>query len=81
MIRKATLKDIDSIMRIVAQAQRRLHSAGVAQWQDGYPSIPIFENDIAGGNCYVAEVDGKIVCFAVIILDVEPTYAVIEGGE
>ena len=81
MIRQAALQDIDRIMVIVAQAQRRLADAGVYQWQDGYPSPDVFKNDIENGNCYVAEIDGIVMGFSVMIFDIEPTYALIEGGE
>ena len=47
MIRKATKEDISQIMSIVADAQLSLRELGIDQWQDGYPSMDVIEDDIA----------------------------------
>lgn len=33
MIRLATIKDLDDIMEIIKQAQKRMKLAGMTQWQ------------------------------------------------
>ena len=52
LIRKAIPSDADAIMNIFLQAQARLRSQGVNQWQNGYPNIEIVDSDIASENVW-----------------------------
>lgn len=81
MWRKATLNDISAMMEIVAEAQARLKSSGVDQWQDGYPNRTVLCNDIEKGNCHVLEENGRLIAFMTAICSKEPTYAEIYDGE
>lgn len=78
-IRKAVKDDIAAIMACIADAQRFLRSLGVDQWQDGYPTADIIENDIESEHSFVVEQSGEVVATAVISFDGEPTYSTIEG--
>lgn len=78
-IRKATTADIDAIMACIADAQQLLKSCGVDQWQDGYPTAEIIENDIARGESFVVTEGEDVVATAVISFAGEPTYKRIEG--
>ena len=78
-IRKATTADIDAIMACIADAQQLLKSCGVDQWQDGYPTAEIIENDIARGESFVVTEGEDVVATAVISFTGEPTYKRIEG--
>lgn len=81
MIRKAKTSDIDSLMTIFCAAKADLRSRGVRQWQDGYPDRTVIERDIENGEGYVAVCEGeKIMAYAAISFDGEPTYQVIEDG-
>lgn len=81
MIRRATTEDIAEIMSIVADAQISLRELGIDQWQDGYPSVKIIEDDIASGVGYVYCVDNEVVGYVVIVLDDESAYSQISDSE
>ena len=80
IIRRSQLSDIEAIMECIADAQALLASLDVDQWQDGYPTQSIIREDIARGESFVLEQQGRVVATAVISLAEEPTYATIEGG-
>lgn len=82
MIRLATYEDIVSILSIVRSAQLSLRELGIDQWQDGYPSREVIEEDITHRVGYVMQDDkGEVIAYAAILLDGEPTYAQIEDSE
>lgn len=66
MIRKATLKDIDSIMPITKACGRHMINLGIYQWNDYYPNRAAFENDVKRDELYVLEVNDQVVgCIAI----------------
>ena len=66
MIRKGNTNDIPAIMEIIADAQSLLAGRGVDQWQDGYPTADIIQQDIARAESYVIEIDRSVAATAVI---------------
>jgi GNAT superfamily N-acetyltransferase len=74
MIRKAAIEDIEQIMSIVSDAQLSLRELGIDQWQDGYPSKMVIEDDIVSGVGYVYCVDCKIVGYVAILFTGEERY-------
>ena len=79
-IRKSELTDVATIMELIADAQRFLRSCGVDQWQDGYPTQRIIEQDIALEHSYICIEQGRVVATAVLSAAGEPTYSTIEGS-
>lgn len=79
--RKATKKDIDTIMQIISDARARIGKLGIDQWQYGYPTRDIVKEDIELERFYVGEEEGNILSVFVIVGDGEPTYDVIYNGE
>ena len=73
--------DVDAVMTLVADAQNWFRSQGIDQWQDGYPTRSIIENDISQDYSYVVEYNGVVVATFAVAFDGEPTYATIERGE
>lgn len=71
MIREATLSDISSIMEIIRETIKELHSYGNYQWDDSYPTKKDFLEDINQGDLYVVEKDGNVAGF-VCINRIEP---------
>lgn len=55
--RKATLKDLDQVMIAVEDARAFLKEQGNGQWQDGYPNINDFVNDINNNRLFVVSDD------------------------
>ena len=60
MIRKATLKDIDSIIDITKACAKYMISRNIFQWNVHYPSRTPFETDVKRDELYVLE-SGKII--------------------
>jgi GNAT superfamily N-acetyltransferase len=75
MIRRALIDDIDTILSIVHSAQLSLRELGIDQWQDGYPSREVIEEDIRAGVGYV-ECDScdTAIGYAAIVLTGERAY-------
>ena len=78
-IRKACGSDIDSLMEIFSEARRTIATLGIDQWQNGYPSVTVVEEDVACGRSFCVEHDGG-VCGTFVLVDREPTYDSIYDG-
>lgn len=80
LVRKTSLDDLPEVMAIYDYAREKMSKAGNPnQWIDGYPSIEIISKDIAEGNSYVIEKDGKIIGVFTFIIGEDPTYGNIDG--
>ena len=77
--RKGTSSDIQRIMELVADAQEWFRRSQIDQWQDGYPTTAIIEQDIVNQENYIVEHNGSIAATAVISFAGEPTYEKIAG--
>lgn len=83
IIRQTTLEDIPALMDIFCQARATMREDGnFAQWPDAsYPGEAAVRADLAKGNSYVVEDDGKVVGTFAFIPGVEPTYLKIYDGQ
>ena len=80
-IRQANTNDIDALVALFAEARTTIAALGIDQWQNGYPSLSVVNEDVALHRSYVVEIDGHIVGTFVIITDGEPTYdRIFEGA-
>lgn len=61
MIRLGTLQDVHRIMQAINEAQFRMKSAGMTQWQNNYPNESIIQQDIMEHALFVYEIDRLIV--------------------
>jgi len=77
--RLAVPEDKAAALKIYSEASGRLHQFGVDQWQNNYPNEQTFMQDIAFGELYAAEEDGKVCAVVTISLRPEPTYREIDG--
>ena len=59
-------QEIDSVMLLIKTAIEKMHSAGIEQWGDYYPTRDIFLGDIADCSLYAARVDGNIAGIVVL---------------
>jgi ribosomal protein S18 acetylase RimI-like enzyme len=67
-------------MAIVKDAQDYLATLKIDQWQDGYPTIGLFEKDIANKECFVITNAKNQVMGTVMFTTLpEPTYKTIDG--
>jgi len=61
MIRRAKISEIPDINVISRACAARMITHGIYQWNEHYPSIAVFEQDIKRGELFVLEVDEKII--------------------
>jgi len=74
-IRLARTEDVPAIMHLVRKVVPLMRATGNFQWGDDYPNPEVFEKDIAIGQLWVAELDGKIGGVSAITTDQDPEYA------
>jgi len=75
LIRLATLNDIPQIMQLIAEVVPVMIASGNLQWDNNYPNITVFTDDIDKDQLWVAEAEGQIVGVTAITTDQEPEYA------
>lgn len=79
-IRHSKTVDTDGLMQLFEEARKTIAALGIDQWQNGYPSREVIEEDIRNGISYLAEEDGEICATFVLLSDGEPTYDKIYEG-
>jgi hypothetical protein len=81
VIRLAKKEDLPEMKRIFDAAKQRMRADGnTKQWTGNYPSDELLLDDIAGGNSYVVEREGRIAATFVMIVGEDPTYKIIYDG-
>ena len=81
VIRKTTLKDIDRLEEIYADARAFMRATGnQSQWPEGTPRKEEVLEDIQKGVNYVIQEGEKIVATFSAIPGRDPTYSYIEGA-
>ena len=73
MMRQATEQDFATVWRILRQAASRMMAQGRDQWDDKYPTAEAVHADIARGEGWVVERDGRVVAYCAIALGGEPS--------
>ena len=73
-MRKAKFSDLDNVKNIVEDAKLALKNDGVDQWQRGTPDLSVIARQVSRDQAYVYEKDGKILAYAYLSYDYEPTY-------
>lgn len=72
--------DVARVMEIFDGARAFMRACGNStQWTGAYPSAQTVRGDIAAGNLFVAEVEGKIVGCCTLVVGRDPYYAEIDG--
>lgn len=80
IIRKSKREDISRLCEIFDEARSTIAMLGIDQWQNGYPSAQVIEEDIGLSRSYSVEVGGKIYGTFALVEDGEPTYDRIYDG-
>ncbi len=78
MIRKATLNDLENILKIIKEAQVRMKESGLTQWQNNYPNKEIIISDILGEHAFIYE--DKELLATMSVFNYDPVYENIEGA-
>ena len=79
-IRKSICRDTGALMALFEDARGTIAQLGIDQWQDGYPSLQVVDEDIALERSYAVIIDGQLCGTFVLIEDGEPTYDKIYEG-
>ena len=72
---------IERIWEITGMAKRQLKNLGLDQWQTGYPSLEICQQDVAEGMAYLAVEDGEILGAFAYQVTPDISYGEIENGK
>lgn len=75
IIRLAKQSDVAAIMQLITDIVPAMRAAGNYQWDSSYPNVAVFEEDIAGNQLWVAELDGDVAGVAAITTEQYPEYA------
>lgn len=78
--RRAEKQDFDAINNLLGDARVRMAALGIDQWQDGYPEPELIAADIESGIGIVAESEGALAGYMVLLSEVEPIYEHIDGA-
>ncbi|HIY91768.1 GNAT family N-acetyltransferase [Companilactobacillus sp. HBUAS56275] len=78
-IREAKISDLDRIMELIGQAQNYFKANNIDQWQNNYPTSEVILADIHNHECYVIEVDRKVLAIMTLTFTVQPEYSNISG--
>ena len=81
IFRAAETGDVDIVTQIISEASARLGSAGIDQWQRGYPNRASVESDVEKGVGRVLCDGEQIVAYGAVIFTGEEAYRDLTGGE
>ena len=81
IIRKAENGDLNSILKVYETAREYMRQNGNPdQWGTDKPQKEMLEDDIAKGQLFVGDDEGRICFVFAFILGDDPTYSYIENG-
>ena len=79
LIRKATQKDLDSVMAIIRSCTEHMISKNIFQWNEKYPNIETFQADINNEHLYVlANKDKELIGCVSITFEMDDFYKKID---
>ena len=61
MIRKANSSDLNKLLEITRSCAKLMESKDIFQWNDSYPSLSAFENDVTNNWLYVNIKEEEII--------------------
>lgn len=74
MIRKGTCDDINSIIKITNACATHMVAKNIFQWNEFYPNKAAFKKDIEKEECYVLDIEDKIIGCITISTFMNPEY-------
>lgn len=75
----AKQEHLEKMCEITEQAKRQLRGLGLDQWQSGYPSEEVWQDDIEKGCTYLAVEEGEIVGIFAFQTTPDAAYYEIDG--
>ena len=80
-VRKATAKDLECILQLIEHGRQEMRRNGnLQQWADGQPTRQTLAQDVAIGNSYLLEEDGKPIATFAFVPGLDSTYKNIYCG-
>ncbi|WP_018659617.1 GNAT family N-acetyltransferase [Allofustis seminis] len=80
-IRKAVAADLPRVKQLIQNGRKRqIASGNIHQWQRGYPSDELLQNDFDRGTIYLCLECAQIVGTFTLFQMPDPTYATISNG-
>ena len=79
IIRHANKTDLIDIMVIIEKSKIYMKENKINQWNENYPNEDVFLTDLKENRLYVADIDGKVIGMAVLVLDGDADYKNING--
>ena len=73
-VRKANMKDIDTVLEIFKRAIAGMVAKGIFQWDSLYPDEEILNEDIEKSQMFLGEIDGKIASVFVLNQECDEEY-------
>jgi len=74
-LRRAEERDLPAIGELYRGSVARMHEMGIFQWDDTYPTPAIHAEDVARGDLFVCDVDGRVAAAVVVNGNVHEDYA------
>ena len=74
-IRTAAPEDLDPIWAMVCRVVAHMNAQGNPQWEEDYPTRPLFAEDIARGELAAAWLDGALAGAVCLNREQSPEYA------
>lgn len=78
MIRKGKIEDIKAIMDLTKACAKAMIANGIYQWNEHYPNVSAFVNDVERHELYVLEIDSEIKGTIVISTLMDEEYQTIK---
>ena len=75
-LRKAAAEEVPAIWEIILQAKAQMYREGKHQWDENYPTVPIFVPD----NCRT-QPEPDIIAYGAVVFDGEPAYDGLRDGK
>lgn len=76
----ARQEHLEAMCAITHQAKAQLKALGLDQWQKGYPSRAVWEQDLVDGTAWVAVEGGQVLGAFAYLTTPDPSYDVIDGA-
>ena len=73
-MRQATKEDMQAVYSLFREATEDMIAKGIDQWDELYPTPAHLDDDLAKGELYVGELEGRVVCAVALNSVCDPQY-------
>lgn len=70
----ASLRDLDDIMALIGECMKAMEAQGIDQWNEDYPALDCFEEDIQNQSLYILQDHGECLGIIAVNEDQSPEY-------